>query len=251
MVIELKNMYIGETAEIISINSDIPEVKRLRDVGLMHGRLIELLHYDHVVSKKIIVMIGDSRIAFDISVANAIKVRPLKSYYEVVRSQAMLDNLTNCMNRNYASCMLTAEHEKFVSKKVPLSVLLADIDCFKKINDTYGHQVGDKVLKNLALLFKQILRRSDVLCRWGGEEFLILLRGTLIHDALQTAERLRQSVESYIFPPFNESGSVTVSIGGCGLPPDRDVEELIGIADSALYEAKHRGRNRVSICGEK
>jgi diguanylate cyclase (GGDEF)-like protein len=104
------------------------------------------------------------------------------------------------------------------------------------------------VLKSISALFKQVLRRSDCICRWGGEEFLILLRGTFINDAIQIAERVRKSVESHIFQPFRGSGFVTVSLGGCGLPPDRDISALVEIADSALYAAKNNGRNRVNIC---
>jgi len=104
------------------------------------------------------------------------------------------------------------------------------------------------VLKAISTLFKQLLRRSDCLCRWGGEEFLILLRGTLLGEALQIAERLRQSVESHIFNPFRGSGFVTVSIGGCGIPPDKNIDCLIETADAALYNAKRNGRNRVSLC---
>lgn len=83
----------------------------------------------------------------------------------------------------------------------------------------------------------------------GGEEFLILLRGTLIVDAVEIAQRLRQTVESNIFQPFRGSGFVTVSIGGCGLPPEVPVEQLIKHADVALYEAKNNGRNRVNLSG--
>ena len=249
MVISMKEMYLGETAEIISVNGQTAEFKQLRDMGLREGKLIDLLHYDPLGSKKVIVNVDNSRIAFDTRLADSIKVRPLKSYYEVIRNQAAYDSLTGCLNRRSAECILIREYEKFASNKIPLSLLLADIDYFKRINDTYGHSAGDGVLKNIATLFKQLLRRSDCLCRWGGEEFLILLRGTLREEALQIAERLRQSVESYIFQPFKGRGFVTVSIGGCCLPPDRCIEHLIETADTALYEAKRNGRNSVNVVG--
>jgi len=250
MVIPMKEMYLGETAEVISAGGQAMEFKRLRDMGLREGRLIDLLHYDPVVSRKIIIGVDNSRIAFDAELAGRIRVRPLKSYYEVVKTQAHYDRLTGCLNRHSIECILTREYEKFSSNKIPLSLLLADIDYFKRINDTYGHDAGDGVLKNIAALFKRLLRRSDCLCRWGGEEFLILLRGTVANEALQIAERLRQSIESHMFQPFRESGFVTVSIGGCGLPPDRRVEDLIDIADNYLYRAKNNGRNQVSMCME-
>lgn len=248
MVISIKEMYIGETAEIISVGADNAYQRRLRDLGIREGKLIDLIHCDLTVSKKIVINIDNSKIAFDMELADNIKVRPIKSYYEVVKAQSAYDSLTNCLNRHTIECILKREYEKFVSNKIPFSLLLADIDYFKRINDTYGHNAGDSVLKAISMLFKQVLRRSDVLCRWGGEEFLILLRGTLINDAVQIAERIRQSVESCIFQPFRGSGFVTISIGGCGLPPEMDIDTLIKMADSALYAAKNDGRNRVYIC---
>lgn len=243
-------MYLGETAEVMAIPRQTTEFNQLRDMGLREGRLVDLLHYDPFVSRKIIIKVENSRIAFDAGLAANIVVRPLKTYYEVVKTQANYDMLTGCVNRHSIECIFTREYEKFVLNKIPLSLLIADIDHFKRINDTYGHSVGDGVLKSIATLFKQLLRRSDCLCRWGGEEFLMLLRGTTVNEALQIAERLRQSVESYIFQPFKESGFVTVSIGCCGLPPYRDKDRLIEITDAALYNAKRSSRNRVNVCEE-
>ncbi|WP_333654138.1 GGDEF domain-containing protein [Dissulfurispira sp.] len=248
MIIPMNEMYLGETAEIMSLDEQIIGIRRLRDMGLREGKLIDLLHYDPLANRKIIIGVDNARIAFDAELAGHIKVRPLKSYYEVVEAQANYDRLTGCLNRHSIECILTREYEKFLSNKIPLSILLADIDYFKRINDTYGHGAGDGVLKNISALFKQLLRRSDCLCRWGGEEFLILLRGTLMNEALQIAERLRESVESHIFQPFKGSGFVTVSMGVCGLPPDRRIEHLLEMADTALYEAKKSGRNRVNSC---
>jgi diguanylate cyclase (GGDEF)-like protein len=248
MIIHLNEMYLGETAEIMSVSVQLDELKRLRDMGLREGKLIDMLFYDPLGSKKIIINVDNSKIAFDAEIAEGIKVRPLKSYYEVLKTEAVCDRLTGCLNRRSIECILMGEHEKFVSTKIPLSLFLADIDYFKRINDTYGHSAGDNVLKNISALFKQGLRRSDCLCRWGGEEFLILLRGTFINDAIQIAERLRESVERHIFQPFIGRGFVTVSFGGCGLPPFNDISTLIEMADSALYAAKNNGRNRVNIC---
>lgn len=106
------------------------------------------------------------------------------------------------------------------------------------------------MLKAIAELLRQSLRRPDVLCRWGGEEFLILLRGTIVREAVQIAERLRQKVESHIFSSFEHVRDITVSIGGCGLPPNRTIERLIEVADTALYIAKGNGRNQVKVSEE-
>ncbi|MBT9171560.1 MAG: Diguanylate cyclase DosC [Actinobacteria bacterium] len=245
--IGIKEMYSGETAEIISISADSATIRRLRDMGVREGKLIDLLHCDLLVSRKIIINVDNSKIAFDARLADSIKVRPLKSYYETVKNMANHDALTGCLNRHAVTCILLSEHEKFKNNRIPLALLLADIDYFKRINDTYGHGTGDSILKGISTVFKQVLRRSDCLCRWGGEEFLILLRGTVVNEAVQIAERLRQSVESNIFHPFRGSGFVTISIGGCGMPPEKSIEHLIEIADTALYEAKRNGRNRVNL----
>lgn len=248
MIIGIGDMYIGETAEIISIGgSDYNEVKKIKDMGIREGRLIDLLAYDDVINKKAVISIDSSRIALDIKLIAMIKVRPIKHYYEVIRSQAYTDKLTGCFNRHSSCCLIMAEYEKFVANKTPMSVAMADIDHFKKINDTYGHAAGDLVLQSIAALFKQSLRRSDLLFRWGGEEFLFLLRGTNLEEARQVCNRIRTAVLSYVFPPFESHGFVTISIGGCGLPPDRTVEHLIEMADAALYTAKKNGRNRVEV----
>jgi diguanylate cyclase (GGDEF)-like protein len=240
-------MYPGESAEIVAVREDMTGLKRIRDMGLREGKLIDMIHYDGICSRKVIISCDNARIAFDVSVASEITVRPLKSCYEAVRTQANYDSLTGCLNRNAMSTIFAAEYEKFAAAKLPLSLLLTDIDHFKRINDTRGHQAGDSVLKGVAGLLQRQLRRSDSLCRWGGEEFLILLRGTLITEALQIAERLRHAVETHVFPPFAEQGLVTVSIGSSGLPPAGGMHELFERADKALYDAKRSGRNRVRI----
>ena len=245
MVIPVKEMYIGETAEVVFLDAETPEVRRLRSMGLREGKLIDLLHCDTVVSQKVVIGVDSLRIAFPANLAAGIGVRPIKSFFEAIRSQAHYDGLTGCLNRHAADRIIDGEIEKFAEKKVPLVLLVADIDHFKRINDTYGHQCGDSVLKAFAEVLRTALRRSDVLCRWGGEEFLILLRGTITEEAAQVAERIRKKVEEFCFPPFSESGLVTVSIGGAGLPPGRDVQRLIADADAALYQAKNGGRNRV------
>lgn len=247
-MVAMHEMYVGETSEIVFFDGNNPEIKRLRDMGLREGKLVDLIYYDPVISNKIVIGIDDTRIAFDSHVAHAIKVRPIKSHYETFKIKALYDPLTQCFNRDATEHIMRSEYEKFVNKGVPVFLLLVDIDYFKKINDTYGHTAGDTVLKAVAGLLKQGLRRSDVLCRWGGEEFLILLRGTLVCEGSQIAERLRLKVESQVFPPFTRNGSVTVSIGGAGLLPHTHMAQLIEKADANLYMAKNHGRNRVVVC---
>lgn len=248
MIIPLSEMYQGESAELLSFPADGSEAKRLRSMGIREGRLVELLHYDPLVAQKVVLGLDRVRIAFPAGLAAEIMVRPLKSYFETIKVQAHYDSLTGCCSRYVAAGIIEEELAKFSNKGVPLSLLLADLDHFKRINDSYGHQAGDSVLKECAALMRQGLRRCDVLARWGGEEFLVLLRGTVVEEAKQIAERLRRMVEATVFPPFEGQGLVTVSIGGCGMPPGRDFEALFAQADSALYHSKNSGRNRVTIC---
>lgn len=124
------------------------------------------------------------------------------------------------------------------------SVLLIDIDHFKAVNDTHGHQAGDEVLRAVTTSLRQELREGDVLGRWGGEEFLALLPATGLEGALVAAERLRRAVSLRTFP---YAGSVTVSIGAASALPSDHLERVVARADAGMYRAKRAGRNRVAF----
>ena len=124
------------------------------------------------------------------------------------------------------------------------SVLLVDIDHFKSVNDTHGHQAGDEVLRAVTTSLRQELREGDVLGRWGGEEFLALLPATGLEGALVAAERLRRAVSLRTFP---YAGSVTVSIGVASARPGDHLERMVARADAGMYRAKRAGRNRVAF----
>ncbi len=124
----------------------------------------------------------------------------------------------------------------------PLSMVIFDIDFFKKINDNHGHIVGDKVLKEIAEVVHQNIRTSEYFVRWGGEEFIILLPGTDIHGAKMVAEKIRRVVENN---EFSDVGRVTCSFGVTQLLKDDTITSFIERADEALYEAKRGGRNQV------
>jgi len=241
-------MYLGEMAEITAINLEHQEAKRLRDMGLREGRIVDLLHFDYLVSKKVVLLIDGIRLAFPAQLAPHIIVRPVKSYYQALKTMAHHDKLTGCLNRHAANSIIHEEFERFCENKLPLTLFMADLDHFKQINDRFGHQTGDTVLEKFAETARSALRRSDLLCRWGGEEFLVLLRGTVLQESLQIAERLRQKVAELVFPPLEQSGLVTVSIGVATMPPHRSLERLLADADQTLYHAKNSGRNLVMTC---
>jgi diguanylate cyclase (GGDEF)-like protein len=241
-------MYPGEHAEIVSMQPDLPECKRLRTMGVREGQVVELLFRDETITRKIVVLVDNIKIGLEASLTQTIKVRPIRSCYESIKNHAFYDCLTGCMNRYMSQEFFRNEFEKFKASMIPLSLLILDIDYFKRINDNYGHSTGDEVLKAFALLLKQNMRRSDMLFRWGGEEFLMMLRGTIIREASVVAERIRKRIELFCFPPFDRPGSVTASIGVCGLPPVRSIQDLLETADAMLYKAKNNGRNQIYTC---
>jgi diguanylate cyclase (GGDEF)-like protein len=125
-----------------------------------------------------------------------------------------------------------------------LSMIMFDIDHFKKVNDTYGHTVGDYVLQTLTEIVKESLRETDYLVRWGGEEFIIIAPETDIEKAEVLAERIRKGTEKYI---FDQAGAITISLGVAQLKKDDTEDTFIKRVDDAMYLAKQNGRNRVEV----
>jgi two-component system cell cycle response regulator len=129
----------------------------------------------------------------------------------------------------------------------PLSLMLIDIDHFKKVNDTYGHPAGDRILRGVSAVVSPALRREDVFARFGGEEFAVLVRSADLSTAMDLAQRLRRTIEESTFDSDGTTIRVTISAGVASLAPldPKTSATLIAAADAALYRAKHRGRNRV------
>jgi diguanylate cyclase (GGDEF)-like protein len=188
----------------------------------------------------------------------------------VLELETILDPLMGIHNRRYLDRRLKEEVERALRYKLPLSVLLLDIDHFKRVNDSRGHQVGDLVLSSLGRLIKNTARNSDVVARYGGEEILVIATNTASSSVPAFAERLRKAVEdcafaerlrkaveeSVLVPPDGLGGAqavrVTVSIGVASLGPDTcSVDALLKSADEALFRAKREGRNRVVVQGTR
>ncbi len=165
---------------------------------------------------------------------------------------SLTDFLTGIYNIRYFYHRILEEFSRSQRYALPISCLMLDIDHFKKINDRYGHRVGDTVLKEFAQLLKKHSRKSDVLARYGGEEFILLLPQTALEGALSEAERIRGIVENNRFKSLKSSEGLTVSIGISVTPNDRirTHDDLISCADQALFSAKNLGRNRVATFGE-
>ena len=154
------------------------------------------------------------------------------------------DPLTGVYNRLKTDALLDQEFERSRRYNRSLSVVMFDLDYFKQVNDTFGHQTGDRVLVAASALVQASIRKHDVLGRWGGEEFLILCPETDLQGAEHLAENLRQQMEAF---DLGEVGTITASFGIAQLGRTEDVKRLIGYADNALYEAKQKGRNQVCV----
>ena len=162
---------------------------------------------------------------------------------------AALDPLTGVYNRRFGLQRLTEEFARAMRSGDPLGVLMLDLDHFKAVNDTYGHLVGDRVLQTVVRAVRQVLREGDVLLRYGGEEFLIVLPGAGRDDLVQMAERVRRIVAESEVTEAGQRIPVTVSIGGSGLPDKvaTKAQDLIAVADAAMYTSKEAGRDRCVV----
>ena len=168
----------------------------------------------------------------------------LQDYNTQLEKLFVTDKLTGLYNRHKLDDTLISELIRFKRYQTPLSIIIMDIDFFKLVNDTYGHQVGDEVLKDVANLSKNAIRSSDILGRWGGEEFFIICPETDLEGTYILAEKLRSILESH---EFVNVGNKTASFGVTTATIDVSVNDLIAQADDALYKAKSKGRNRVEM----
>jgi diguanylate cyclase (GGDEF)-like protein len=162
-----------------------------------------------------------------------------------LKQQATTDALTGICNRNGFNHALSVEIQRAQRYGSPLSLMMMDIDHFKNINDTFGHNTGDDILRNLTKIVSENIRTYDIFARWGGEEFIILAPHTDTENAVLLAEKLRVAIESSDFAPVSK---LTCSFGVTGLVKENCVaREIVDNADKALYEAKRNGRNMVCV----
>ena len=167
----------------------------------------------------------------------------------ILEHQSIRDSLTNLFNRRFMEIALDRELRRAIRHQKPLAVLMLDIDHFKQLNDTYGHEAGDVVLREVAAVMRQAVRGEDTICRYGGEEFVAILPELCVDDALARAESIRHLVSELRLYHRGESlREITISIGIAVYPQNGEsLDQLLSLADRALYEAKHMGRNRVVL----
>ncbi|MGC1216489.1 MAG: diguanylate cyclase [Phormidesmis sp.] len=181
-----------------------------------------------------------------------LKLEQIQTLQAQLKEQAIRDSLTGLFNRRYFEETLPAERTKAERAGTTLSLVLMDIDHFKKVNDTYGHLAGDRALQVVSNLVHQQIRASDIACRYGGEEFILAMPNMPLAEAYQRAESIRKAIKKAVIEVDGASFQVTISMG-LGAFPDfpGELRELLKRVDQALYVAKANGRDRIEIANEK
>lgn len=171
--------------------------------------------------------------------------RELVQMNEIVKKMALTDTLTGLDNRRALYAKVDNEIERAKRSHYPISLIIGDIDYFKKINDTHGHHIGDHVLIEVAAIFKESIRKTDIAARWGGEEFLLILPEMPLADAVIKAQTIRQKLKAE--PIWYEKTAIPISMtmGVAQIKQDETLAECIQRADCALYNGKRKGRNMV------
>ena len=224
-----------------SFSTDELIIMPLKSKGLVNGLIVA----DNIYTKK---PISEHDIKFFTMLSNQAGLAIENSrLYEMVVKQSQTDTLTGLWNHGYFQKILTQEIERSRRPRENLSLLFLDIDNFKQLNDTCGHQHGDLILKIIAKILKDSARAQDCICRYGGEEFASILTNTSPAQGFETAERIRRKIEQYEFPSPSGMGHLnfTVSIGLACFPVNaQNKDTLIALADKAMYQAKTTGKNK-------
>ncbi len=171
--------------------------------------------------------------------------------FREVKENSLRDPLTGCASKAHATEIIDAELRRARRSQMPVSLIMFDLDHFKDVNDRYGHLCGDAVLASVGRRMKEVLRGSDLKCRYGCEEFLVLLPETPLHGARRVAETLRREIAERPVQWEGEALTITASFGLTqAMPGEIDIQTIIGRADTALYRAKEEGRNCVRIASD-
>jgi len=244
---EVFNIFKDKLKEYISIE-DCRFLKDKKDVSPGKDYLILPLNIDNrsVGSLAVKGMKAHEEERFNILAAQFFMGLKRALLYQQIQELAITDGLTAVFTRRYFMEKLNEEIERSAKFSLKFAFLMADIDHFKEYNDRYGHLVGDVVLKEAAATIKESVRQIDVVGRYGGEEFAILLPETSPRNAYFAAERIRKAIAAKRIRAYDEELSLTISIGLSAFPKDaKDGHDVIDKADIALYQAKQKGRNEV------
>jgi diguanylate cyclase (GGDEF)-like protein len=211
---------------------------------LSRGRVYEIMKSLHFNFSGLLSTLGVAIIVVSLLYLNRSLFPRIIRLEEELRKRATTDSLTQAYNRSKFDEILKSEINRCRRYNTNLSLLVLDIDHFKKINDNHGHLAGDDILKSVVNLTQNSIRGTDYLARWGGEEFVVLLPETGLDRASALAERIKKNIEDH---EFEKIGTVTVSFGVTQWKNNESEDALIKRADDALYRAKNLGRNRVEV----
>lgn len=234
----------GVSRQHAVINALGEERFELRDLNSTNGTYVNAERIEAVLLKdQDLIAIGESRMKFIAADS------PDQLYYEELYCQAQMDKALQVYNKHYFMTRLDDELRRHQKNLAPLSLILFDVDHFKRFNDSYGHLAGDAALVHMANVVKLCLRDSDILCRYGGEEFAVILTQCEPENARTIAEAIRKRVAASPVPYAEKKLEITISLGVASWTqsdPKSTKEALIVQADKALYAAKNAGRNQVA-----
>jgi diguanylate cyclase (GGDEF)-like protein/PAS domain S-box-containing protein len=236
------DLYIETEVQSLDLNSyfDLRVEPLLINKNNMTGRLIVFRNITR--QKQIEVALRDA------SNRLRIQIKEIESLQEELHEQAIRDPLTGLFNRRFFHESMEREFARALRNTSPIGLCMADIDHFKKINDTYGHKAGDITLQTLADIFRKQTRLEDIVCRYGGEEFIVMLPGVNLETVSQRAEEWRKSFEDTNIKFNGQVISATLSLGVVAFPQNgKTVDDLLIKVDEALYKSKEMGRNQVNI----
>ncbi len=250
-----KNAIIIMPILILSVNSMFPIAKKHKNILTLFMFLVFfILTYmkDNITPKYFIELnfLHDVNLLFAITgLLFILYTSKVSEYYLKLHSEKNINSLTTEVNTDYLTGLA---NRRFLEEKIHEEgflknsyIVLADIDFFKKVNDTYGHSAGDTVLRKLSNIYSSYFRESDVVCRWGGEEFIFIIRKINEYNIEQKLDNLRGKIQKHLFVHEAEKIKITVSFGVCTVNPMLDVKKNIELADKAMYHAKKTGRNKV------
>ena len=247
LTVILVSIYHGQTYTlywVFPLLSLLPLVLQLRSalwLGLVSGILLLPILFLSFDTNTAIIICLSMALTWAIS---AWLIYAVSAQSRRLRGMAETDPLTGAYNRRFFQLQAQMAFEQWQRNKRPASVLLVDVDHFKRVNDKRGHAAGDLALKNLVDLITTRVRKVDTVCRYGGEEFAVLLPETNAEGAVFVAEEIRAKVEG---SRLIKSDTITISIGVCELKGVEDTDQWVNLADAALYRAKKSGRNRVEL----
>ncbi len=214
---------------------------------MIASQIIQAGAYDYLPKE----VVSDESLCQSISIVleKSRTKKEIKAAQKKMAEMSIKDGLTGLYNRRYFMESIEKEVARAFRHKLNFRLCMIDVDYFKDINDTYGHQTGDMVLSEFGKLLRQYFRKNDTICRYGGDEFAVIMPHISAHESMLAAERFREEVASHIFKYDSIQFSITVSIGISFYTNDKNQSstELVELADKALYKAKIEGRNRVNM----